>query len=110
MKSSPIVLQSDIYNNGNYLGSSVSQHRTNDYIATGNYSEFIKAYSVLKSLSDITSTTSNKVGEVLLMTNNTTHEPQLLQEPQYEPANQIDNTKYYKDADRFNLNGKTCYE
>lgn len=106
MKSSPIVLQSDIYNNGNYLGSSVSQHRTNDYIATGNYSEFIKAYSVLTSLSDITSTTSNKVGEVLLMTNNTTHEPQLLQEPQYEPANQIDNTKYYKDADRFNLNGK----
>ena len=106
MKSSPIVLQSDIYNNGNYLGSSVSQHRTNDYIATGNYSEFIKAYSVLTSLSDITSTTSNKVGEVLLMTNNTTHEPQLLQEPQYEPANQIDNTIYYKDADRFNLNGK----
>lgn len=40
------------------------------------------------------------------MTNNTTHEPQLLQEPQYEPANQIDNTKYYKNADRFNLNGK----
>ncbi|SET78120.1 membrane protein insertase, YidC/Oxa1 family, C-terminal domain-containing protein [[Clostridium] aminophilum] len=43
-------------------------------------------------------------GTFLMMTNDSTHEPMLLQEPAYEPADNVDNTEYDEThRDRFDL-------
>jgi membrane-anchored protein YejM (alkaline phosphatase superfamily) len=43
-----------------------------------------------------------------MMTNDSTHEPALLQEPNYVPAQHVDNTAYEtKNANRFTVDGKT---
>ncbi|SFR87075.1 membrane protein insertase, YidC/Oxa1 family, C-terminal domain-containing protein [[Clostridium] aminophilum] len=43
-------------------------------------------------------------GTFLMMTNDSTHEPMLLQEPAYEPADNVDNTEYDEaHRDRFDL-------
>ena len=67
----------------------------------------MESYSVLTKLTEITET--KETGDTFLfMANETTHEPILLQEPDYVPAEVVDNTEYdeaYKD--RFVLDGRT---
>ena len=44
----------------------------------------------------------------MVLTNDTTHDPVLLQEPEYVPAPEVDNTQYEREhADRFTVNGRT---
>ncbi|MFR6425472.1 MAG: hypothetical protein ACLUNO_07940 [Oscillospiraceae bacterium] len=44
----------------------------------------------------------------MVLTNDTTHDPVLLQEPEYVPALEVDNTQYEREhADRFTVNGRT---
>ncbi len=73
-------------------------------IGVGYGAEFYSWYSVLENLSKITTISENEKGEFLMMYNCTTHEPQLLQLPDYKPEMYVDNTSF--DVDKYyTMNG-----
>lgn len=102
-KTSPLVFQESIYNGGNYhsLGVSytvegeftVPQVRSSFSNSKGVKANFMDSYYVLESMPGITSIEESG-NYVLLMNNNSTHEPMLLQEPEYVPSNVVDNKQY----------------
>ena len=115
MKSMPVFLQPTIYNNGMYNKAAANfngvvystQNISSISTSTGMYSSFMESYNVLASMSQMTKITDDGTNTFLLMTNDLTHEPMLLQEPDYVPAQNVDNTEYdAANADRFILNGK----
>ncbi len=115
MKTMPVFLQSAIYDNGQYNQAAVnlanrSYIQTISSISTsqGMAYEFLSNYKVLNSLHEITQIDEGNSKNFLLMSNKTTHEPMLLQEPDYVPAEIVDNTQYdLEHADRFTVDGKT---
>lgn len=113
MKTAPLFLQSVLYDNGNYNSQSNSQllqgqKLISNYVADGLNPSFMKAYSVLNNLPNMTKIKDDPANTFLMMTNDTTHEPALLQEPDYVPAEHVDNTAYEtKNANRFTVNGQT---
>lgn len=113
MKTVPLCLQSVLYDNGNYNYQKHSrvangQSLVNNFVADGLDPAFMNAYTVLENLSSMTEIKDDSTNTFLMMTNDTTHEPMLLQEPNYVPANHVDNTAYEtENADRFTIDGKT---
>ena len=108
MKISPLFVQKTIYDKGDYcnLISSPIQICSDIHTATGINETFTKSYRVLQSLSKITNIKDNG-NTFMMMCNDTTHSPNLLTEPEYEPNEEVNNRKY-DDAhkDRFMLNGR----
>jgi len=112
MKMAPLALQGFLYQNGQYANDSMvaqnmDQYTTNPSIAAGVRASFLDNYSVLCALPEMTDMEVS--GDTfLMMTNNTTHEPMILKEPEYEPAKKIDNTEYDQThRDRFTVEGRT---
>lgn len=114
MKSMPLFLQPTIYNNGRYNqiiaeeDETSTATQTSDTVstATGSNSAFMDPYNTLASLPYMTKIDDGKTNTFMFMVNDTTHEPTLLSEPDYEPELTVDNTAYdAENADRFNLNG-----
>ena len=120
MKISPLIVQETIYDGGMYNESysngnsdelsafAVVQNLKGTSISSGYNMEFIKAYSVLRKLPDITFIDDSSENTFLMFANETAHSPSLLQEPDYTPANFVDNTGY--DADmisRYTIDGIT---
>ena len=114
MKSMPLFMQETIYQDGQYnasKGASVktgasTQVTTGLSKGTGINDIFMKSYSVLENLTNITKVTDSEKNTFLSLTNNATHEPVLLQAPDYTPAETVDNTEYdAQNADRFNVDG-----
>lgn len=106
MKTMPLIVQPTIYANGTYnqnqYESSGIQFFYNMSKAEGISSLFMAPYNVLDSMPFMTAVTEENVNTFLYMTNNVTHEPMLLQEPEYTPAEVVDNTKYdAENTDRF---------
>lgn len=112
-KAVPLCFQELIYDNGRYnqteLGINyLGQERENSFVATGMRSTFMDNYNVLAALPDITEPVDEKRNTFLMMANEATHEPMLLQEPDYIPQMKVDNTEYGKEyAERFTVDGKT---
>lgn len=118
-KISPLVVQKSLYNNGTYNALPrlrdnpeslvISSQEIQDLShATGINKSFVTAYSVLVHLSDITSIEKDAPSTFTMMSNNTTHEPRLLQEPDYVPANVVDNQEYDNShAIRYSIDGKS---
>ena len=122
MKVSPLLLQETIYDGGLY-NESISAANTEDgslgvssIVQTmdgisksyGYDSEFLKSYAVLMNLPNITTVNDSSENNFLLMTNDATHSPCLLQEPDYVPALNVDNTAYDTDmVTRYTIDGKT---
>lgn len=127
MKSVPLLMQSTLYENGSYRHLEETSENTawedfesypednfqtevTPYQAHGIYSAFLDAYSVLTHLCDITEIEQGDTGTFLMMSNDTTHNGTMLQEPDYVPAWEVDNTEYEMEhADRFTLDGKTLH-
>ena len=119
MKTMPLLVQPTIYNNGQYnqaatlkqvenTTSYLGQTRTSLTTSQGLIDSFMPSYNVLCNLPQITQITEEGVNTFLSMCNDTTHEPMLLQTPDYVPAETVDNTQYEaENADRFTLNGRT---
>lgn len=116
MKSMPLVLQYMIYNDGRYnqvdYGSQSVKYRNQEIssisTAEGMSAKFMNSYNVLASLPSITRSVDSDTGSFIFMTNDTTHEPMLLQKPEYVPTEFVDNTSYDREcADRFTVNGRT---
>ena len=118
MKISPVILQETIYNGGLYneatsnkgslYVSSIVQKKDGISLGTGYDKVFLESYTVLTKLPQITQITDSNENTFLMMANETTHSPCLLQEPDYTPALHVDNTEYDKDmVSRYTLNGVT---
>lgn len=113
MKSVPLCIQSVLYDNGAYnqgKNAQVSdgQIMENNYVATGTNPAFQKAYSVLENLKNMTDVRDDGSDNFLLMTNDTTHEPMLLQEPDYVPSMHVDNAEYEsKHSERYTVDEVT---
>lgn len=111
MKTVPLFAQFALYDNGNYNSQGQvtnGQRLVNNFVANGLNPDFMNAYSVLENLSNMTKIKDDNTNTFLLMTNDSTHEPTLLQEPNYVPAEHVDNTAYESEnANRYTVNGKT---
>ncbi len=122
MKISPLLLQETLYDDG-YYNESVSAaydsqnaasvstlYQKMDFISKGTgYSlDFVTAYAVLEKLPEITVINDSSENTFLMMSNDTTHSPCLLQEPDYTPALNVDNTEYDIDMTaRYTVNDVT---
>lgn len=109
MKTMPLMLQPSIYSLGtynqpeHYLGQIIQEGSR----AKGINAAFMEPYSVLCSLSDMAKVTDDNKNTFLFLSNDTTHEPMLLQEPEYKPAQYVDNMEYdIKNTQRFTVNGE----
>ena len=126
MRSMPVAVQPVIYTGGTYnffqqesvrvdapqseaFSAAIgTQERSSLYQATGIFDSFFYEYTVLDHLSKLTRIQDSDHTTFMMMSNVTTHEPSLLQEPAYEPAAVVDNTEYEAaHADRFTVNGRT---
>ena len=95
----PLFLQKTFYNDGSYNQSKTTAAATtgnqivseNALVADGMNKSFTDAYSVLQNMNSMTNITDDSTNTFLMMTNDTTHEPMLLQEPEYLPADHVDN-------------------
>lgn len=117
MKSMPLFLQGVIYNDGQYRRvASIStgegrfsspQAMENPSVSTGVNEAMMKAYHVLTNLPNMTKVTTDTTNTFLAIVNGATHEPMLFQEPEYVPAQHVDNTAYDAEhTDRFTFNGR----
>ena len=76
--------------------------------ATGFRDTFMQGYGVLKNMSVICDIQESDENTFLMMSNDTTHDPMMLKEPEYEPVAVVDNTAYdAAHTDRFTLDGRT---
>lgn len=115
MKTMPVLIQPTIYNNGNYhqLSSAETeiysiQSQNSMSTANGVELEFMDGYNVLKNMPTITKITDSNTNTLLMMSNDTTHNPMLVNEADnYTPAFYVDNTEYDEEhADRFLVDGE----
>lgn len=115
MKTMPLFLQPTIYNNGGYNRVSAgeadvaysTQNADSMSTATGLSASFMESYNVLASMPNITKVTKDESNTYFFLSSDITHEPMLLQEPDYTPAENVDNREYdAAHAERFMLNGK----
>lgn len=115
MKCMPVALQRYAYFKGLYLkAESIGEVLYSTQViespsrANGHQANFLDSYTTLNNMTTMTEITQESANTYLFFTNNTTHEPTLLQAPEYIPADVVDNTKYDEEhADRFTLDGKT---
>ncbi len=115
MKVMPLCVQSTIYSDGTYNQTKQSsginytaQAMQGTTIAEGLSKAFMDPYNVLTNLSNMTQFTEDKDNTFLFMCNDVTHDPMLLQEPDYTPAEKVDNTQYdLENVERFTVDGKT---
>lgn len=113
MKSLPLFMQRTVYNGGSYNQASspdnfIAQKRINSSMATGGTKSFMDPYLVLDNLDKLTVIDEVDSNNFLLLCNDTTHEPLILQSPDFVPQSSVDNTKYDNDhKDRFTVDGKS---
>ena len=112
MKGAPLIAQPVLYDDGAYNRAASRTEGTSQIvskdglIAAGSVKGFMDSYAVLKNLDTMTELTdsSQAKGSLVILTNNTTHDTQILQEPAYEPTAEVDNTAYEaQHHDRFTL-------
>jgi YidC/Oxa1 family membrane protein insertase len=98
MKTMPLVLQPTFYERGNYRSLTPLDTRSQGvhdiYTADGFDAKFMQAYAVLEHMSDMTRIDDGGKGSFIMMVNNTTHEPVLLQKEEYEMVAHVDNSEY----------------
>lgn len=116
MKSMPLCVQSVIYDHGrynqaaSYAGEVVYSTQVRDGMSksAGMTGSFMESYNVMKNLSGMTEVTEDGTNTFMFMSNDMTHEVILLQEPEYVPAQVVDNTEFdAANTDRFTLDGRT---
>ena len=123
MKVSPLILQETIYDGGIYNEPIIASENSSDNSAysyalvqttygnsksSGYNLRFIKEYVVLDNLSKFTTVKNDNENTFFIMDSDITHNPCILQEPDYVPSVRVDNTKYDVDmVSRYTLDGVT---
>ena len=106
-KVAPVAVQPMLYNNGDYnstsrltVGDQITpdwytfQTRENASVSRGVDDSFALSYGVLQKLPKLAEVVDGNQNTCLLMSNDTPHEPCVLEEPSYRPALRVDNTAY----------------
>ncbi|MBO4425563.1 MAG: YidC/Oxa1 family membrane protein insertase [Clostridiales bacterium] len=113
-KSAPVLLQSVFYDNGNYNETTLvdvsesSQIITGPSTAYGHNKDFEAEYYALLGLESMTVIEDGSGNNFLFFSCKSTHNPALLSEPDYLPADYVDNTAFdAANMARFTVNGKT---
>ena len=113
-KSAPVLLQDIFYDNGNYNETTLvdisesSQVITGPSTAYGHNKDFESEYYALLGLESMTIIDNGSSNNFLFFTCKSTHNPALLSEPDYLPADYVDNTMFDQtNMARFTVNGKT---
>ncbi|MDO4419515.1 MAG: sulfatase-like hydrolase/transferase, partial [Ruminococcus sp.] len=114
MKCMPVCVQPILYDYGAYFeplsDSSTTysvQTAESVSVATGYKKSFMEAYNVLLNMENMTNISDADNNTFLFLSNNTTHETVILQEPDYVPAYKVDNTEYdSNNSERFVVQGK----
>ena len=114
---SPLILFKTFYNEGLYNESVVVKSDDSSYLLNkeeflnnmeGNDSFFLDSCAELKALPEITVIDSSSDNNFFMMANRTTHSPIYLQEPNYLPVVNVDNSAYDVDmVDRYTIDGVT---
>lgn len=113
MKSMPYVLQPVFYTDGEYFNLNLVNYSyagNSLHTQQGLFEWHIQEYAVLDALCDVTDVITDDTNCFFVLSNGSTHDICLLQEPDYVPAVSIDNTEY--DAaheDRFTVDGVTMH-
>ena len=116
MKASPMVLQSVIYTDGTYFAPDNSKlsmqtlgEDTAHYIISAAYMNLFRdSYAALQALPSMTKIDESSDKHFFLLQNGTAHNVMPLQEPDYAPQYEVDNTEFDKThTDRFTYNGRT---
>lgn len=104
MKTMPVLLQPTLYDEGNYNQSKKSAASVEyEYSAQtveglsksyGVSKEFMDPYDVLQNMNNMTQITDSNQNTYLFLSNDATHEPILLQTPDYTVSESVDNTDY----------------
>ena len=115
MKTMPVIVQPTVYDNGAYYQimeetesepQSVVQKGESMSTSVGMRSSFVESYNALASMPNMTQIKDENKNTFLLFTTDLTHEPMLLQAPDYTLSEVVDNRKYdSENTSRFNLNG-----
>jgi len=112
MKCLPVILQDTVYSNGTYnqvdrVGNiQLIQVQQSASVSKGYTTSFMNGYTLLQHLPEISKISDAAENTFIAMTNDITHQPILLSEPDYVPVMEVDNREY--DAEnkaRFVLNG-----
>lgn len=108
-KVAPVCMQDLLYYYGNYCCETFNnQVREGLYTASGIDDFFMESYRVLENLSVMTDAVEEDKNTFLVLTNDVTHDPMMLQLPEYTPAKKVDNVQYEKEnKGRFRLDGHT---
>ena len=113
MKMSPLAAQPLLYQEGTYFMAESTVELTQIWygmsVAEGLHQSFLNSYSVLCSLPAMSRISDGEENTFLMMVNSSTHEPNLLQEPEYEPAQHVNNLAYDANASHFTLHGITLH-
>lgn len=96
MKCAPVITQKFIYDEGRYFEATKNNTQS---------PAFLESYTVLTNLSALTDIREDSKGAFVMLDNETTHEPCLLQMPDYVPSETVNNSAYEDDA-RFTLDGR----
>ena len=96
LKVSPYLLQKFLYDGGNYFESLKNNTQS---------PAFMESYTVLSNLPGLTDIREESMGGFVMIDNDTSHEPCLLQMPDYVPADDVNNGAY-EDSSRFTLDGR----
>ena len=108
MKTAPVILQETLYDGGVYNESrstalrvdgvsetsALVQHQYGLSKSIGYDLDFLQNYAVLDNLKNITVIKDDPKASFVLLTNDTTHSPCLLQKPDYTISYNVDNTAY----------------
>ena len=120
MKSMPVMVQKTLYNMGNYhkltvvngSNTGVEEYGVQKHLsptkAVGIAYNYMKNYYTMTNLNTMTKIADDSSNNFLMMTNNITHEPMMLQTPDYIPSANVDNTEYYQaNKDKYTIDGHT---
>ena len=117
-KTSPLILQETLYDQGDYnqadagfvSGNSGEEEFTtpqtvfSESRSTGVSQVFMNAYTVLTNLDLITNVNDEDVNTFMYINNVTPHNTMMLSEPEYAPAEVVDNLEFdMEHEDRFNV-------
>ena len=98
-RCAPVAMHSYLYDGGSYRELPTMIHMAAPSVvesAAPGTEDFAASFSVLQNLKYLTEITEEPGDHFLMMCNDTTHSPQLLQMPEYEPAETVDNRLYEK--------------
>ena len=122
MKISPVILQEFIYDggiynapgktvltiDGSYETDALVQHTYGLTKSIGYDLEFLESYAVIDNMPEITEISDDPGNTFLMMASKATHSPCLLQEPDYIPSYNVDNTAFdINMTERYTINGNT---